>query len=88
MTTLAITINGRVHGPVDVRGLEQLLGGDAADVEAGTADPALLDQGHVEPGAGAVKRSRVAAGTAADDDDIEMIGRGNHLQDRVVGRTT
>ena len=74
-------------GSVDVRGLEQLLCGDAADVEAGATDPALLDQGHVEPGAGAVERRCVAAGTAANDDDIEMIGRGNHLQDRVVGRT-
>jgi hypothetical protein len=67
-------------GPVDVRGLEELLGGDATDVEAGAADPALLDERDVEPGAGAVERGRIAAGAAADDDDVEVLGRGDHLQ--------
>jgi hypothetical protein len=67
-------------GAVDVGRLEQLLRRDAPDVQARAAQPALLDERDVEPGAGAVERRGVAAGAAADDDDIEVIGRGDHLQ--------
>src|SRR5690606_15009476 len=73
-------VAGRGHGAVDVRGLEQLLGGDAPHVEAGAAEPALLDECDLEPGAGAVERGRVAAGAAADGDDVVVLGRGDHLQ--------
>jgi hypothetical protein len=70
-----------------VGGLEQLLGGDAPDVEAGPADPALLDEGDVEPGAGAVERGGVAAGAAADDDDVVVLGRGTTSRGCDVGRS-
>ncbi len=53
--------------------LEQLLGRDAAAVQAGAADPLLLDDGDVHPGARAVQRSRVAAGPAAEDHEIEVV---------------
>ena len=35
--------------------------------------------GRREPGRGAVERRGVAARTAADDDDVELLGRGDHL---------
>ena len=34
----------------------------------------------LSPADGAVERGGVAAGTAADDDDVEVLGRGDHLR--------
>ena len=69
-----------VHVEVGGGRLEQLLGRDAPDVEAGAAEPALLDHGDVQPRRGPVERRGVAAGTAADDDDVVVISRGDHLR--------
>ncbi len=72
--------DGLVHVEVGGRRLEQLLGRDAPDVEAGAAEPALLDHGDVQPRRRAVERRGVAAGTAADDDDVVVLSRGDHLR--------
>ncbi len=64
------------HGPQHLGGLEQLLGRDAAPVQAGAADPLLLDDGDVHAGARAVERGRVPARTATEDDEIEVVGHG------------
>src|SRR5690606_16982710 len=64
------------HRAEDAGGLEQFLRGDAADVEARAPKLVLLDQRDVEPCAGAVERRRIPARTAADDDEIEVLGRG------------
>jgi hypothetical protein len=42
-------------------------------------DLVLLDDCDVEPGCGAVQRRRIPSGAAADDDDVELLGRGDHL---------
>ena len=68
-----------VHGAVDRRRLQELLGRDAAPVQAGAADLGLLDHGDVETRQAAAQGGGVAGGTAADDDDIELLGRGDHL---------
>ena len=69
-----------VHVQVGGGRLEELLGRDAPDVEAGAAEPALLDHGDVQPGRRAVERGGVAAGSAPDDDDVVVISRGDHLR--------
>ena len=67
------------------RRLEQLLGRDAPDVEAGAAEPALLDHGDVQPGRRPVEGGGVATGTTPDDDDVVVISRGDHLRVARVG---
>jgi hypothetical protein len=61
-----------LDGAADRRGLEEGLGGDAADVEAGAADLVALDQRDVESGRRPVERRGIAAGTTAHDDDVEV----------------
>src|SRR5579875_2321649 len=73
---------GAGHGPVDRRRLEELLGRDATPVQARAPDLLLLDDGDVEAGQASVQGRRVAGGSTADDDDIELLGRGDHLLDR------
>ena len=64
---------GRVgHGAVHRRGLEQLFGRDAADVQAGAPDLVEFDQADVETGARAVERCRIPAGPAPDDHHIVL----------------
>ena len=58
---------------VDRGRLEELLGRDAAAVQAGAADLLLLDHRDVEAGGGAVQRGGVAARAAADDDEVSSI---------------
>ena len=58
--------------------LEELLGGNAAAVQARATDLVALDDGDVEPGRRAVEGGRVAAGSAADDDDIELLDLASH----------
>src|SRR5205823_1828233 len=70
---------GAGDGAEDAGRLEVLLGRDAAAVEAGAAHLVLLDDGDAQAGAGAVERGGIAAGAAADDDDVELLGRGDHL---------
>ena len=68
---------GRVaDGPVDLGGLQELLGRDATAVQAGAADAALLDHGDVQAGRSAVERSGVPAGTPTQYDEIELAHRG------------
>ena len=72
--------SGGADGAEHLGGLEQLLGGDAAAVQAGAADPGLFDHGDAQPGRGAVERGGVATGTAAQDDDVELLShRAHHL---------
>ena len=58
--------------PVHLGRLQELLGRDAAAVQAGATDPALLDHGDVETRRGAVQRGRVAARSATQHDEIEF----------------
>ena len=44
-------------------------------VQAGAAEPLLLDDRDAHAGRRAVERGRVAAGTAAEHDEIEFFGR-------------
>ena len=56
---------------VELGGVQQRLGGDAADVEAGAAvGGALLDHGHLQAELGGTDGADVAAGSGADDDQI------------------
>ena len=58
--------------------LEQLLGGDAAAMEARAPDPLLLDDRDALTHRRAVERGRVPARAATEDDDIELFGQGGH----------
>ena len=52
-------------------GMQQRLGRDAADVEAGAAKRlALLDDGHLEPELRGPDGADIAAGAGADDDEV------------------
>ena len=53
-----------LHRAQHLGGLQQLLGRDAAAVQARAADPPLLDHRDVQAGGRAVERGRVAAGAA------------------------
>ncbi len=57
--------------------LEELLGRDAAAVQAGPADLVPLDDGDGQPRGGAVERGGVAARSAADHDDVELFFGGH-----------
>ena len=48
-------------------------------MEAGAADLLLFDDGDVETRQPAAQGGRVAGRAAADDHDIELLGRGDHL---------
>ena len=57
---------------VELGGMQQRLGGDAADVEAGAAEGgALLDHGHLQAELRRPDGAHIAAGAGADDDQIE-----------------
>ena len=72
------------HRAVHVGGLEQLLGGDAAHVQAGPPIQRFSTRAMLSP----ARRRTGPRGrrAAADDDDVEVIGRGDHLQGSDVGR--
>src|SRR5207302_8217712 len=53
--------------------MEQRLGGDAAAVEARTAEPVALDDGDTHAQIGGTQGRRVAAGPAAQDHDVEAV---------------
>ena len=62
------------------RGIEQRLGRDAADVEAGAAQRGLavladegIDAGGLQAELRRADRRHVAGGAAADDDDVELL---------------
>ncbi|CAN4049533.1 3'-phosphoadenosine 5'-phosphosulfate sulfotransferase (PAPS reductase)/FAD synthetase or related enzyme, partial [Dysosmobacter welbionis] len=52
-----------------LRAVQQALGGDAADVQAGAADVLALHQGHLGAQLGRPDGSHIAAGAAAHDDN-------------------
>jgi hypothetical protein len=56
-------------------GLQQRLGGDAADIETGAAQRrALLDAGDLESQLGGADGADIAARPRPDDDDVESFG--------------
>ena len=60
------------------RGLQQRLGGDATDVQAGAAgERVFLDHGGLEAQLGGADGSDVATGPAADDGEVEGVGHGS-----------
>ena len=73
-------LDAELLGPGDVavhrRRLEELLGRDAAPVEARAADLVLLHARHLQPGAGAVERGGVAARTTTDHHQVVLLGHG------------
>ncbi|GAC1306294.1 MAG: hypothetical protein NVSMB16_02160 [Acidimicrobiales bacterium] len=52
-------------------------------MQTGTTHLVPLDDGNLQSGVGAVERRRIAARTATDHNDIELLGRGDHLLDCV-----
>ena len=61
------------------RGVQQGLGGDAADVEASAAmGLALLDDGHLHAELGRADGADIAAGAGSNDDEI--VGHGDRFQ--------
>ena len=75
---------GAAHRAEHLGGLEQLLGRDAAAVQAGAADALLLDERDAQAGRRAVERGRVPAGSATEDDDIDVFGHALILALRVA----
>ena len=60
-------------GFIEFRGVQQRLGGHAADIEAGAAQgDALFDNGRLQAELTGADRRVVAAGAAADDDDVVL----------------
>ena len=64
---------------VDGSRLQEGLGRDAPAVQARAAHLPLLDQRHRQPRGRSVQRGGVPAGASADDHEIQLLGRGNHL---------
>ena len=63
--------SGAVHRvAVDLRGVEQGLGGDTAPVQAGTAHLPALHHGGMQSQRGGAERRRVAPGTGADNKQL------------------
>src|SRR5690606_31601618 len=58
------------RGVGDLGGVEQGLGRDAADVQAGAAELVLLDQGDAEPELGGMQGAGIAAAARSQDDDV------------------
>src|ERR1035437_3163400 len=60
---------------VDLGGVHQRLGGDAATVQAGATKTILLDQSHLESQLRCPDGGYVAAGACAKDDDVEPVSQ-------------
>ena len=60
------------HAVVQLRRLQQRLGRDATDVEAGASELVRLDQGHLEAELGGPDRGGVPAHAPAEDRDVEV----------------
>ena len=61
-----------LHQVVDLGGAEQRLGGNAAPVEADAAETVTLDDRGLHTELGRANGGHIAAGSAADDDEIEF----------------
>ena len=59
----------------DLGGVQQRLGRDAAHVEAGASEVALLDQSDLEPQLGRSQGTGVSARTSPEDEDVELTVR-------------
>ena len=64
---------GVLHVMEDLGRTQQRLGRDAAPVEADAAQVVALDDGRLEPELAGADRRDVAAGSGADDDDVEAL---------------
>ena len=64
---------GLTRGVGDLGGVQQRLGGDAADVQAGAAELVLLDERDAQAELGGAQRTRVAAGPRSQDHDVELV---------------
>jgi hypothetical protein len=75
---LTADVDAELGGALDVvedaGRLEEGLGGDAATVETGAAELELLDDGDLETELGGADGGDVAAGAAAEDDEVELVG--------------
>jgi hypothetical protein len=60
---------------IDLGGLEQGLGGDTAPVQADAAERITLHDGGLETQLSRADGGHIAAGAAADDDDVEIHGQ-------------
>ena len=71
---VALTPNcaGLTRAVGDLGGVQQRLGGDAADVQAGAAELALLDQSHPQPELRGAQGAGVAAGPGPEDEYVEV----------------
>src|SRR5438093_9781482 len=63
------------HEPRDIGGVEQRLGGNAADVDAYPAELLLLDHRGAHAELGGANGGDVAGGTPAQDDDVKLTGQ-------------
>jgi hypothetical protein len=63
---------------MDVRGLQELLGGNAPAVQTSPTDLVTFDKGDVETGRGAVEGRGVTTRSSSDYDDIELLDLVNH----------
>ena len=66
---------GVAHAVGKRGGLEQGLGRDAAAMEAGAADLVLVDESDLQTELRGPESGRVAAGSGAEDDEIEVVRR-------------
>ncbi|GMU77940.1 MAG: hypothetical protein AMXMBFR46_07380 [Acidimicrobiia bacterium] len=64
------------HRAQHLGGLEEVLRGDAALVQARPADALLLDDGDLQPGRPPVQRGGVAARTATQHHQVELVCHG------------
>src|SRR5690606_1470424 len=84
----AVAGNGLAGLLVAMRDVQQLLGRDAAYVEAGAAEAAaLLDAGGLEAELGRPDCRDIATRAAADDDEVEGISHGSALPPFRRGRS-
>src|SRR5262249_19273857 len=64
-------LRGALYRVIKLRGAEECLGGDAAPVEADAAEMLALDDRSLEPELRGADCSDIAAGSRADDGEIE-----------------
>ena len=77
----------RGAGRAGRRDVQQRLGGDAAAQQAGAAEAGvLLHHRHLETELAGADRRHVAAGTAAEDDQVVVLSRHADLQSKVESR--
>ena len=65
-------LRGLTRAVRDLRGVQQGLGRDAAHVQAGAAELALLHQPHLESELRGAQGARVAAGPGPEDEYVEV----------------